>query len=488
MEIHPHPKKHPKIAWLGLASAGLLALLPAHAQFVPGSGGSIPVIAPFTDPVDSIGGLTVYQTHRQNHVFTSGTHPEMDLEFFPPSEFSADAYVLQRSVNGTSGWADIPWDMDVLRTPSSGTDNFSITPDGEFYYRLRVEGGPRDGQFSNVVHVPVSMIDTRFAGWSVDSSMFLTGTMFPWLGHGMEASFTVRKLLDDSIVADAVDLQWYRVNPRTSEMTAIPGATNSLYVTTIDDVGGWLLFCRATADEVNAGGFIQIQAGGGVKIPNKAYVNQFTSTGFRLNLHKSVPTLAPADLMLTYFDADLVMNVDIPIDSVTPVGGNASFQIAAAIPDGVEQVSLSNVSEVWALGAEVSHHPGMPPMFFEFLDIAIEPEITLMQPAGKVLVDNRGTLNFGAVKVKKRSAPKVFTIRNDGGANLTVSSVRATGGGAKHYIVTNPPIRTLTPGASTTFRVTLAPRAKGTASAKLQVRSNDGDENPFDVNLTGRGK
>lgn len=476
-----------KFAPLILALLGGTAA-PLGAQFTPGSGGTVPDIAPFTDPVDSIGGLTVYQTHRQNYVFVGGNHAEIDLEFFPPIEFGADAYVLQRSLDGTSGWVDVPGDLGVLRTQSSDQDNFSIDPDGQFHFRLRVEGGPRNGQFSNVVHVPVSLVETRFAGWSVDSSMFLTGTSYPWVGHGMEASFTVKKLLDDSVVPDAVDLQWFRVNPRTSEMTAIPGATNPLYVTTNDDVGGWLLFCRATGDEVDAGGFIQIQAGGGVKIPNKAFVNQFTSAGFRLNLHKSVPSLDPADLKLTYFDDELFMNVDVPVDSVTPVGGNASFQIGVTIPAGVTQLSLSNESDVWALGEEVSHHPGIPPMFLEFLDIDIEPEITVMQPAGKVLVDNRGTLNFGAVKVKKRSAPKVFTIRNDGGANLSSISVRATGGGAKHYIVTNPPIRTLTPGASTTFRVTLAPRAKGTAKAKLQVRSNDRDENPFDVNLTGRGK
>ncbi len=85
-------------------------------------------------------------------------------------------------------------------TPSDDANNFSFTPDGNFYYRLRVEGGTRDGQFSNVVFAEASSMDPYLAGWSVDSSMFLTGVMYPWVGHGMQASFSVRKLSDNSDV------------------------------------------------------------------------------------------------------------------------------------------------------------------------------------------------------------------------------------------------------------------------------------------------
>lgn len=368
----------------GVVSCSLLAfalffgLGEVEAQFTPGSGGAVPDIAPFTDPVGSIGSLRVYQTHRRNYTFGGGNHPELDLNFLPPSEFGATAYVLQQSFTGTSAWADVPWGMDVLRTPANNSTNFSFTPDGTYHYRLRVEGGPRDGQVSNVVFAEAASVETRFAGWGVDNSMFLTGVMYPWVGHGLETSFTVKNLSDDSNVTGGLSLQWYRVHPRTWEMTLIPGATNPLYVTTNDDLGGWLLVCRATGDQTTVGGMINLQAGGGVKLPDKAFLSHFTETGFRLNLLKSVPSLDKDDLLLTYYDDTLLMNVPVPIDSVTPLGGNASFEVTVDLPEDVDEFILSNNSNVWTLGEEIAIHPGMPPMFMEFLTLKIKPDITVM--------------------------------------------------------------------------------------------------------------
>jgi hypothetical protein len=474
--------------WSLLVLALTLGLERVEAQFTPGSGGTVPDIAPFTDPVGSIGGLRVYQTHRRNYTLGSGNHPELDLDFLPPSEFGATAYVLQQSFTGTSAWGDVPWGMDVLRTPANNSTNFSFTPGGTYYYRLRVEGGPRDGQVSNVVFAEAASVETRFAGWNVDTSMFLTGVMYPWVGHGMEASFTVRKLADESDVTGGLSLQWYRVHPRTWEMTLIPGATNPLYVTTNDDLGGWLLICRATGNQTTVGGLISLQAGGGVKLPNKAFLSHFKETGFRLNLHKSVPSLDKDDLLLAYYDDTLLMNVPVPIDSVTPLGGNASFEVTVNLPEDVDEFILSNDSNVWTLGEEAAIHPGMPPMFMEFITLDVEPDITVMQQGGKVLADNSGKVNLGIVKVKKRSAPMDFTVRNDGPAPLAGLSVKATGADANEFLITPPPLGILAPGASTTFKVTYKPRAKGSSKAKVQVRSNDRDENPFDINVTGKGK
>jgi hypothetical protein len=318
--------------------------------------------------------------------------------------------------------------------------------------------------------------------------MFLTGVMFPWVGHGTEVSFTVKKLADESDVTGGLSLQWYRVHPRTWEMTLIPGETNPRYVTTNDDLGGWLLVCRATGDQTTVGGLINLQAGGGVKIPNKAFLSHFTETGFRLNLLKSVPSLAKEDLLLAYYDENLLMNVPVPIDSVTPVGGNASFEVTVNLPEGVDELILSNNSKVWTLGEETALHPGMPPMFMEFITLEIEPDITVIQSGGKVLADNSGKVPFGTVKVKKRSAPMGFTVRNDGPDPLTGLSVRSIGADAREFLITPLPVSTLAPGASATFKVTYKPRTTGTSKAKVQVQSNDPDESSFEINVTGKGK
>jgi hypothetical protein len=36
--------------------------------------------------------------------------------------------------------------------------------------------------------------------------------------------------------------------------------------------------------------------------------------------------------------------------------------------------------------------------------------------------------------------------------------------------------------------VTFKPKAKGNRNAAIHIRSNDADENPFDIKLTGLGK
>lgn len=466
--------------WIGLSLAACFGPGRAGAQFTPGSGGSVPDVAPFVDPAGSIGGLRVYQTHRKNYTFGSGNHPELDVNFRPPSDFGATSYVLQRSIDGTSGWTDVPWNTSVLRTPADTTNNFSFTPDGNFHYRLRVEGGARDGQVSNVVYAEAASVETYFSGWGVDSSMFLTGVMYPWVGHGMQASFSVKKLSDNSDVTDGISLQWYRVHPKTWEMTLIPGETNPLYTTTNDDVGGWLLACRATGNGTTVGGFMQIQAGGGVKIPNKAFASNFTSTGFRLNLFKSVPSLAVGDLELTYYDDALMSNVPVPIQSVTPLSGNASFFIGTTLPAGIDEFSLSNVSDVWTLGEEGEVHPGFPPMFMEFVTIypepeITEPEITVIDLPNKSLSDNKGQVIF------RNGQTVAFAVRNDGNAPLVVKSAKTVLN--PNEFRTTPLTRTLAPGANATFRVTFKDKTRARSRGKVQIQSNDLDERSFHINL-----
>ena len=85
------------------------------------------------------------------------------------------------------------------------------------------------------------------------------------------------------------------------------------------------------------------------------------------------------------------------------------------------------------------------------------------------------------------NASRTFTIKNTGGAALTGLAVSKSGANKGDFIVTSPAGTTLASGASTTFKVTFKPGAKGTRNAEIHVKSNDADENPFDIRLTGQG-
>jgi hypothetical protein len=79
---------------------------------------------------------------------------------------------------------------------------------------------------------------------------------------------------------------------------------------------------------------------------------------------------------------------------------------------------------------------------------------------------------------------RVFTINNSGNANLTVS---LTGLGGTEFSVTSLPASPVAPAGTTNFTVRFAPTSRGAKSATLHVNNNDpdGNENPYDIALTG---
>lgn len=116
------------------------------------------------------------------------------------------------------------------------------------------------------------------------------------------------------------------------------------------------------------------------------------------------------------------------------------------------------------------------------------PEIDVQQPAGSSQVDGTAKRTFGTVKVSaKKGKVLTFTIKNTGTATLTKLATAVSGKHKKDFTATKPKAASLAPGASTTFTVTFKPKAKGTRAAALKVTSNDADENPFDINLSGLG-
>ncbi len=118
--------------------------------------------------------------------------------------------------------------------------------------------------------------------------------------------------------------------------------------------------------------------------------------------------------------------------------------------------------------------------------VAASPEIDVQQPVGTSLVDGTSKKNLGRMVVGMTSTARTFTIRNTGTSNLTGLSVGINGPNATNFNATTP-AESLKPGASTTFKVSFRPSATGTRTATLRIASNDANENPFDINLTGVG-
>ena len=115
------------------------------------------------------------------------------------------------------------------------------------------------------------------------------------------------------------------------------------------------------------------------------------------------------------------------------------------------------------------------------------PEIVVEEPSGTPLTTGE-TRDFGNGLVGTTSSAKTFVIRNLG--NATLQNLAATlGGSHPGDFALNPSILPANIAASgnTSFTVTFTPTATGTRTATLTIASNDADENPTTITLTGQG-
>jgi thiol-disulfide isomerase/thioredoxin len=116
------------------------------------------------------------------------------------------------------------------------------------------------------------------------------------------------------------------------------------------------------------------------------------------------------------------------------------------------------------------------------------PEISVDAPGGTSLTNNGPAVAIGSVPVGASGSEQTFTIRNSGEASLNNIAVTLDGTNAGDFTLnTSQTANTLNGGATTTFKVIFSPNAAGTRNATVRIASNDSDENPFNVRLTGNG-
>jgi uncharacterized delta-60 repeat protein len=116
--------------------------------------------------------------------------------------------------------------------------------------------------------------------------------------------------------------------------------------------------------------------------------------------------------------------------------------------------------------------------------LVLAADIAVEQPFNNNLTDG-GSKSFGNVAVGANSSLN-FIIKNTGNANLTGLTISLDGADAGMFTVTaNPTAPVSGPNGTTAFTVRFAPTSVGLKTAAIHIASNDPDESPFDITLTG---
>ena len=124
-------------------------------------------------------------------------------------------------------------------------------------------------------------------------------------------------------------------------------------------------------------------------------------------------------------------------------------------------------------GAAYVFGPPLPP----------SPEINVSQSGTNLL---HGAVIFGNITAIGTPVTRGFTIKNTGNDFLTGLTVTFDGADAAAFSVILAPVAPLAPTSNTTFSVRFAPTTPRLINATLRIASNDLDENPFNLVLTGQ--
>jgi hypothetical protein len=117
----------------------------------------------------------------------------------------------------------------------------------------------------------------------------------------------------------------------------------------------------------------------------------------------------------------------------------------------------------------------------------IAPEIDVRQSNGTKLKDGVGKKSLGAVPVDETGAAKKFIIKNIGKIPLKNLDISIDGKNKSDFIVSKLKKDKLDAGDRLEFTVKFRPSDPGTREAEIHIKSNDKNENPFDIKLTGEG-
>lgn len=110
------------------------------------------------------------------------------------------------------------------------------------------------------------------------------------------------------------------------------------------------------------------------------------------------------------------------------------------------------------------------------------PEITVLQGATNLINGVSSAIDFGTVEEGQSEPYRLFTVRNEGTAPLTLGNIELPAG----YTLNSLSSQSLEAGTSATFIVQLNNESSGFKVGVIRIPNNDPDEAPFTISIRGK--
>ncbi len=350
-----------KLYFFCLVILGLLLVYPSNlfsqnkfTEITPNEGGTLPIFKELQKLENGkIAGFFVKQISCYTYFANNQScYVEIEMSFPEPEKIGANSYILEKYNNQSSTWENATEDGKVIELTS---DYKWLKWDENTKFRLRVNGGDKDGYTSNEEEIKMPNVHTKVMNWSLDGSMWLTGVMHGNVGCGIEASVGIQ-LRDkkppyefvDGEYDDYIVYEWYRMNLHTFEKELIKGANSKMYITTEDDIG-YLIVSVIRGDNVNASFFVQQESFSPIKFRNPCSVDYLGDDGLIINTYYSIPNFNKNTI--TLFDSENYVDMESD-EAVEVIPGKYKIRI----PFDFGYYDVKTNSDSWYLSPTRGEH------------------------------------------------------------------------------------------------------------------------------------
>ncbi len=139
-------------------------------------------------------------------------------------------------------------------------------------------------------------------------------------------------------------------------------------------------------------------------------------------------------------------------------------------------------NDYWDIDLSGTNNAGYPYFFWQY---PTAPEMDLKQETTPIA--DGGNYNLGS-KVTSTTTDIIFTIENNGTANLTLTTpLTIAGANADQFSIQVQPTSPVSASGTTTFTVRFTPTSPGAKTASISMGNNDSNETPYDLTLNGTG-